>query len=58
LTLHVDVPANATAEVWIPARPSDRITEQGSEVIARERRDNAAIVAVGSGSWTFTVERR
>ena len=57
LTLRVDVPANATAEVWIPARPSDRITGQGSEVSVGERRDDVAIVEVGSGSWTFSVEQ-
>lgn len=55
LVLDVDVPANATAEVWIPAGRSDRITEGDCEIALRERRDDAAIVEVGSGSWTFKV---
>lgn len=56
VVLDVDVPANVTAEVWIPAGRSDRITEGDREASVREWRDDAAIVAVGSGSWTFTVQ--
>lgn len=57
LALHVDVPTNVAAEVWIPAGVSDRISESDGEgeVPVRERRDDAAIVEVGSGSWIFTV---
>ncbi len=57
LKLEVDVPANATAEVWIPAGPADRITESNGEIAIRDRHDDAAIVDIGSGSWVFTVQR-
>nr|MBA2246579.1 hypothetical protein [Chloroflexia bacterium] len=55
LRMEVEIPSNTTAEVWIPGGPADRITEGGAEVSVRERRDGAAIVDIGSGTWEFSV---
>ncbi len=55
LRMEVEIPANATAEAWVPARPTDRITEGEGEASVRERRDGSAIIEVGSGIWVFTV---
>ncbi|HEV2067569.1 MAG TPA: family 78 glycoside hydrolase catalytic domain, partial [Thermomicrobiales bacterium] len=58
LTLQVDVPANVTAEVWIPAEATDHVTEGQRDVAIREWHDATAIVDVGSGAWSFTVQQR
>ncbi|HEV2066182.1 MAG TPA: alpha-L-rhamnosidase C-terminal domain-containing protein, partial [Thermomicrobiales bacterium] len=57
LTLQVDVPANVTAEVWIPAEATDHVTEGQRDAAIREWRDGVAIVEIGSGAWTFTARR-
>jgi len=57
LILDIDVPANVTAEVWIPAEASDHITEGQRDAPIREWRDGAAIVEIGSGTWTFAARR-
>jgi len=59
LTLHVIVPANTTATVYVPADPGSKVTEsgkpaegvQGIKFVRRE--DNAAVFEVGSGDYAF-----
>ena len=58
LRMEVTIPANTIAEVWIPAKASDRIVEGDADVSIREWRDGAAIVDIGSGAWAFTVGDR
>lgn len=42
-------------KVWIPAGPSDWITEVEAEIsVPARRRDGAAMVDIESGSWAFT----
>jgi alpha-L-rhamnosidase len=54
-TLDVSVPANTTAEVWLPAatsRAASRITHAGSAFLRLD--DGCTVYAVGSGSHRFT----
>lgn len=61
LRLSVDIPANTTAEIWIPASRSDHIREGDVTIEELEglnlahRGDELAIVETGSGSFAFTV---
>ncbi|MDQ3276823.1 MAG: family 78 glycoside hydrolase catalytic domain, partial [Bacteroidota bacterium] len=59
--LEVSIPANTTAEVWLPANEKDRITESGKSLgeqglhISRYRA-GYAVVPVPSGTYTFRRE--
>lgn len=59
-TLSVTIPANTTATVFVPAAEGDVVTESGGALDAAAgvklvRRDSdAAVVEIGSGSYTFT----
>ncbi|MEV5789255.1 alpha-L-rhamnosidase [Streptomyces sp. NPDC052192] len=46
------VPANTTAEVWIPATGPDAVTHTGAAYVRTE--DGCAVYRVGSGSHRFT----
>ncbi|MCX5280348.1 alpha-L-rhamnosidase [Streptomyces sp. NBC_00198] len=46
------VPANTTAEVWIPAPGPDAVTHTGAAYVRTE--DGCAVYRVGSGSHRFT----
>ncbi len=56
--LHVTIPANTTAEVWVPSS-SNTVTESGiaiekhKEISTLERRGNYAVVQIGSGNYHF-----
>ena len=58
-TLRVIVPPNTAARVWLPAREKTQITESGvvisknKDVKLTARRDDRAIIKVGSGSYEF-----
>jgi alpha-L-rhamnosidase len=58
-TLHVSIPANCTAEVWIPAKENSRLTENGKSIKniegakLIEYRNGYAVVEVGSGDYNF-----
>jgi alpha-L-rhamnosidase len=60
LTLHVEVPANTRATVYVPAADGAECLEggmpaaQAEGVTAGERTSGYAVYAVGSGSYTFT----
>lgn len=62
-TLEAEVPANAEAEVWVPAGRGDRVTESGAAlgsaegVTVLERDASGVRVRVGSGVYRFRVER-
>jgi alpha-L-rhamnosidase len=56
--LQVEVPANTTAEVWIPAKDGSQVTEGGQPLknqrIPEARYSNGyAVVSIGSGQYTF-----
>jgi alpha-L-rhamnosidase len=55
-SLRVTIPANTTAEVFLPAAsPRARITESGKK-LAGQRVGDSLAVSVGSGSYNFQVE--
>ncbi|HEY2580166.1 MAG TPA: family 78 glycoside hydrolase catalytic domain [Mucilaginibacter sp.] len=57
--LHVVIPANTTAEVWIPAKENSAVTEQGQPVEKMDGfkttkyQDGYWVIAVGSGEYDF-----
>jgi alpha-L-rhamnosidase len=60
--LHVSIPANTTAEVWIPATVNDTITESEkalkSQNLKVARYENGyAVILISSGSYSFTRNR-
>ena len=54
LSLTVTIPANATAEVHVPAGGNDVVTESGMPVRGYQKADRR-IVEVGSGTYSFVV---
>lgn len=62
-TLDVKIPANTTARIHLPASLNNRIQEGRREVTGRKdlrlvnRSNSEAVFEVGSGSYTFRVER-
>jgi alpha-L-rhamnosidase len=58
--LHVSIPANTTAEVWLPAKENAVITESGkpinqsSEIKLLRYEEGYAVLAVGSGEYDFS----
>ncbi len=59
-TYHVEVPANTTATVWVPAHASEQVREGGRATTASEgvrflrMEDGCAVYEIGSGVYTFT----
>jgi alpha-L-rhamnosidase len=53
VVLHITIPANATAEVVLPAAPSARISAPGA--VRTSARDAHVTYAVAAGSYTFTI---
>jgi alpha-L-rhamnosidase len=62
--LRVSVPANATAEVWIPAKGNSSITEGGKKLADTNGakllryQDGYAVLETGSGTYDFKTNLR
>ncbi|MNR53045.1 hypothetical protein D3C85_1729910 [compost metagenome] len=62
LTLNVSIPANCTADVYVPAFAMDRITENGSRIEAASGIEitgyeaGYAVLRVTSGHYQFVSE--
>ena len=61
-TLHLDIPANTTATVYLPTHSADRVTESGKSAseaacvhFLRQENDRA-VYAIGSGTYRFVSE--
>jgi alpha-L-rhamnosidase len=60
--LHVKIPANTSAEVWVPASDSSHITENGRPAIyapgvtLRGRKEGYVIFETGSGEYHFETD--
>lgn len=58
-TLHVSIPANTTAEVWVPSKENGTITENGKSINAvaglklKGYPDGYAVIEIGSGDYSF-----
>jgi alpha-L-rhamnosidase len=59
--LKVSIPANTTAEIWVPANENAGITESGKEISLSADlkflgyKNGYAVLAAGSGDYTFLV---
>jgi len=59
--LEVSIPANTTAEVWLPAKENQRITESGKLITSFDDlklqgyKNGYAVLTVGSGDYHFLV---
>ena len=51
--LTVSIPANTTAEVWIPTKDGAKISQKGKEADSIRYEGNWGIVTVGSGKTSF-----
>ena len=51
--LKVSIPANTTAEIWLPSPENAAITETGKPVTASRYENGYAIVNIGSGDYSF-----
>jgi alpha-L-rhamnosidase len=62
LQLHVEIPANATALVYLPTTNPDAILESNKKIKGRHDMsikaitNNETVVSVGSGSYSFVVD--
>jgi alpha-L-rhamnosidase len=54
-SLRVNIPANTSAQIYLPNVGSAHVTEDGKSIRA-EVEDNASVVHVGSGSYSFEVK--
>jgi alpha-L-rhamnosidase len=54
-TLNVNIPANTTARIMLPAVANAPVTQNGKKIDAREESGNY-VVRVGSGSYQFQVK--
>jgi alpha-L-rhamnosidase len=52
--LKLSIPANTSADVYLPAKPNAHVFEAGKPVTVQER-DAALLVHVGSGDYSFEV---
>lgn len=53
-TLSVIIPANSTAEVWVPASANSPVYEGSRSVAAQRYEHGYAVVNIGSGSYVFS----
>ncbi len=53
--LRVTIPANTTADIFLPAATRAQVTESGKRVEARQEGESL-LVSIGSGSYDFEVE--
>lgn len=59
--LEVEIPANTTAEIWMPAKENDKLTESGKSLKDQQLRvdrfeNGYAVIMVPSGRFTFENE--
>ncbi|MBD0353419.1 MAG: alpha-L-rhamnosidase, partial [Flavisolibacter sp.] len=61
-TLNVSIPANTTAEVWIPVkmngavREGNKVISNGPGILQKHYENGYAVLEVGSGDYQFTSE--
>ncbi|WP_375446825.1 family 78 glycoside hydrolase catalytic domain [uncultured Fibrella sp.] len=63
ITLTVEIPANCTAKVYLPASSAAAVSESGQPVVGNasiqlvDNEKSKPVVAIGSGIYTFTIVR-
>ena len=64
LTMNVEIPVNTTAEIWVPLKYGEQITEGGkavsaiSGIVMLKKENGYAVFEVGSGSYSFAISRK
>jgi alpha-L-rhamnosidase len=53
--LRVKIPANTTADVYLPAKPTAQVTESGKKVDAQIERGEF-VIHIGAGTYEFEVK--
>jgi len=55
LSLHVRVPANSTATVYLPAKGGATVVTEGGKTVKAEREGESFVTQVGAGEYQFAV---
>lgn len=61
LSMQVEIPANTTAELWIPAKTEDKITENGMRLMETQgvklfaTKENYVVLELASGRYSFLI---
>jgi len=53
-SLRVEIPANTTATVWLPAAKLDQVTESGKTLTGARQEGEKVVVPIGSGKYEFS----
>ncbi len=56
LEMKVDIPANATATIYLPTKKEASVTENGKKVVVSKNSDGKYFCKVGSGTYRFKME--
>ena len=54
-SIHLAIPANTSAKVFLPSRPGSRVTESGKPIESKTE-GGAAVVQLGSGTYDLAVK--
>jgi len=54
-SIHLAIPANTSAKVFVPSRPGSRVTESGKPIESKTE-GGAAVVQLGSGTYDLAVK--
>ena len=61
--LNVEIPVNTTAEIWVPLKYGEQITESGKSISAVEgvvlqrKESGYAVIQAGSGIYSFVASK-
>lgn len=64
ISLQVQIPANTTATVYIPADDEKSVKEgtnvlsESKNVVVKEKKDGYIVIEIGSGTYHFTIEKK
>jgi alpha-L-rhamnosidase len=56
--IHISIPANTTAVVFLPANKGDIITKSSKQVSPLKYQNGKALLSIGSGAYDFIVKNR
>jgi len=54
--LKTEIPANASATIYLPVTSGSRITQNGKNIASKQLKEGKVLVEVGSGEYVFTVK--
>ena len=56
--LKTEIPANASATIYLPAMANSQITQNGKIIVSNELKGGRKLVQVGSGEYVFTLKHK